>query len=163
MKLFLQSILYLLCFAACSKSTDGGDPLNSANPGTVVSQEFSIQSYIASHGLTMTRDTSGMYYEIMDMGDSTQVMNLKSIPTLIYTRSNLKDSLLDASFGSTDFDGRQLKDHIAGWQIGLRKIGKGGTIFMIIPSRLGFGDVALGNIIPANTVLVCTVELVNFK
>ncbi len=111
----------------------------------------------------MKRDSSGMYYKIVETGDSTQIMTLSSIPTLIYTRSNLQDTLLDASFGSTDFDGRQLKDHIAGWQIGLRKIGKGGTIFMIIPSRLGFGDVAVGSIIPANTVLVCTVQLVDFK
>ncbi|WP_343690534.1 FKBP-type peptidyl-prolyl cis-trans isomerase [Chitinophaga sp.] len=161
MKLFLQAIFFLLYLSACSKSADGN--LNASSPSTVVSQEYSIQSYISSHGLAMTRDTSGMYYKIMDIGDTTKIMNLKSIPTLIYTRSNLRDSLLDASFGSTDFDGRQLKDHIAGWQIGLRKIGKGGTIFMIIPSRLGFGDVAVGNIIPANTVLVCTVQLVDYK
>lgn len=161
MKIFLQSILFLLCLSACSKS-DGGEAYAS-DPSSIGSQEYSIQSYISNHGLTMKRDTSGLYYKIMDMGDSTQMMNLNSIPTLIYTRSNLQDTLLDASFGSTDFDGRLLKDHIAGWQIGLRKIGKGGTIFMIIPSRLGFGDVAVGSIIPANTVLVCTVQLVDFK
>jgi len=161
MKLFLQSILFILCLSACSASAD--DDLLANDPTAVGTQENSIQYYISSHGLTMTRDTSGLYYRILDTGDSTQIMNLKSVPTLIYTRSNLKDTLLDASFGSTDFDGRQLKDHIAGWQIGLRKIGKGGTIFMIIPSRLGFGDVAVGSIIPANTVLVCTVQLVDFK
>jgi FKBP-type peptidyl-prolyl cis-trans isomerase len=161
MKVFLQSILLALCLSACSASAD--DNLTASDPSTIGSQEYSIQSYITTHGLTMTKDPSGLYYKIIDMGDSTEMMNLKSVPTLIYTRSNLKDTLLDASFGSTDFDGRQLKDHIAGWQIGLRKIGKGGTVFLIIPSRLGFGDVAVGSIIPANTVLVCTVQLVDFK
>ncbi|RFM32726.1 FKBP-type peptidyl-prolyl cis-trans isomerase [Chitinophaga silvisoli] len=161
MKLFLQSILFLLCLTACSASSD--NDLISNDPGSISSQDYAIQSYISAHGLEMKRDANGLYYKIIEGGDSTRIMTLNSIPTLIYTRSNLKDSLLDASFGSTDFDGRQLKDHIAGWQIGLRKIGKGGTIFMIIPSRLGFGDVAVGNIIPANTVLVCTVQLVDFK
>jgi FKBP-type peptidyl-prolyl cis-trans isomerase len=161
MKLFLQSILFLLCLTACSAASD--DDRLSNDPGTTSSQDNAIQSYITAHGLEMKKDPNGLYYKIIEEGDSTQIMTLKSIPTLIYTRSNLQDSLLDASFGSTDFDGRQLKDHIAGWQIGLRKIGRGGTIFMIIPSRLGFGDVAVGSIIPASTVLVCTVQLVDFK
>lgn len=161
MKLFLQSILFLLCLTACSVSAD--DDLSVDSPTGSTTQDYNIQAYINAHGLEMKRDSNGLYYKILNGGDSTQVMTLNSVPTLIYTRSNLKDTLLDASFGSTDFDGRPLKDHIAGWQIGLRKIGKGGTIFMIIPSRLGFGDVAVGNIIPANTVLVCTVQLVDFK
>ncbi|SFW14621.1 FKBP-type peptidyl-prolyl cis-trans isomerase [Chitinophaga sancti] len=160
MKLFLQSILFLLCLPACSASTD--DDLFVRSPTGTSAQDYAIQSYIFAHSLEMIRDSSGLYYQIIYEGDSSQIMTLNSVPTLIYTRNNLKDTLLDASFGSTDFDGRRLKDHIAGWQIGLRKIGKGGAIFMIIPSRLGFGDVPVGNI-PANTVQVCTVEVVDFK
>lgn len=161
MKVFLQvSILFTLLLTACSKSEEYS---RSANPSYNTTQEGEIQAYLAAHDMTMKRDSSGLYYHINNMGDSSSFMTLTSIPTLTYSRSNLKDTLLDASFAATDFNGRQLKDHIAGWQIGLRKIGRGGSISMIIPSRLGFGTNAVGSIIPANTILVCEVTLVDFK
>ena len=155
-------VFLIFLLSACSKA-DSSNAYDSPNSPLSVQQDAAIKTYIQTHNLTMTKDESGMYYQILDGGDSTQIMTLNDVPTIIYTRKNLQDSLLDASFGSTDFDGRELKDHIAGWQIGLRKIGKGGSIFMIIPSDLGFGNVAVGNIIPANTVLVCNVQLVDFK
>lgn len=161
MKVFLQvSILFVLLLTACSKSDEVS---RSADPSFNNTQEGEIQAYIATHDIIMKRDDSGLYYHIKETGDTSSFMALTSVPTLTYSRSNLKDTLLDASFAATDFDGRQLKDHIAGWQIGLRKIGRGGTISMIIPSRLGFGTNAVGSIIPANTILVCEVTLVDFK
>jgi FKBP-type peptidyl-prolyl cis-trans isomerase len=161
MKAFLQiSILFMLLLTACSKSEEYS---RLGNPSNLDSQDGEIQAYITSHSLTMTRDSSGLWYQIKEKGDTSSFMALTSIPTLTYSRSNLKDTLLDASFAATDFDGRKLKDHIAGWQIGLRKIGRGGSISMIIPSRLGFGTNAVGSIIPANTILVCEVTLVDFK
>jgi FKBP-type peptidyl-prolyl cis-trans isomerase FkpA len=145
----------------CSKAVDATPTLDGV-VGTMSKQDVQIQAYIKSHNLSVVKDPSGLYYNVEAPGDSS-FMTLTSIPTITYTRKNLSDSLLDASFGPTDFDGRQLKDHIAGWQVGLRKIGKGGTIFMIIPSPLGFGSEPVGNIIPANTILVCEVKLVDFR
>lgn len=153
--------LCALLLSACQKEESGNLAYNDALK-TLAEQDLQIQAYVKSHNLNVIKDVSGLYYNIEAVGDSAAFMSLSAVPVVTYTRKNLKDSLLDASFGATDFDGRQLKDHITGWQIGLRKIGKGGTIFMIIPSPLGFGDEPVGNIIPANTVLVCEVKLVDF-
>lgn len=147
---------------ACSKNEYSDADMFNDVERSIVEQDSLIQGYISDHKLTMEHDFSGLYYNIEDPGDSAHP-NLNAVVTINYTRSNLSDSLLDASFGDTNFDGRALKDHIVGWQIGLQKIGRGGKIFMIIPSRLAFGNIAVGNIIPANTVLVCNVELVDFK
>lgn len=155
-------LIPVFLLTACSKSEySNADAFNDVEK-TIAEQEVMIQEYIRVHNLTMERDFSGLYFKIEDPGDSAH-MTLNSVPTINYTRSNLKDSVFDSSFGDTDFDGRALKDHIIGWQIGLQKIGKGGKIFMIIPSPLAFGSTNIGNIIPANTVLVCNVELVDFK
>lgn len=168
MNAHLRAAFYLLfslvLITGCSKN-EYSDTYNDVTDGERIMQEqnAAIQSYMMANNLSLDRDFSGIYYKIENPGDPSAFMTLNSIPTLNYTRRNLKDSLLDASFGSTNFDGRALKDHIMGWQIGLRKIGKGGKIFLIIPSPLGFGNVSVGNIIPANTVLVCDVELVDFK
>ena len=156
-------LLPVFLLTACSKDEYSGADVYSDAEKVMQQQDVEIQKYIRDHNLSMERDFSGLYFQIEDPGSDSAHMNLNSVPTIVYTRANLKDSVFDASFGSTDFDGRALKDHIVGWQIGLQKIGKGGRIFMIIPSPLAFGNIAVGNIIPANTVLVCDVELVDFK
>jgi FKBP-type peptidyl-prolyl cis-trans isomerase FkpA len=162
MKAFLSYCSLLLLFlTGCSKA-DYTDGALDGTLDTIAQQDGQIQSYITSHNLSMQKDFTGMYYQIQVAGDTGR-MTLESVPTINYTRKNLQDSLLDASLGSTNFDGRKLKDHIVGWQIGLQQIGKGGKILMIIPSPLGFGKSAVGNIIPANTILVCEVELENYK
>jgi FKBP-type peptidyl-prolyl cis-trans isomerase FkpA len=162
MKAFLRySPILLLFLIGCSKAENADWPTD--DPIDVIAQQDGqMQAYIASHNLDMQRDLTGMYFQIQAPGDTGR-MTLESVPTLNYTRKNLQDSVLDASFGGTNFDGRKLKDHIVGWQIGLLKIGKGGKILMIIPSPLGFGKAAVGNIIPANSILVCEVELENYK
>jgi FKBP-type peptidyl-prolyl cis-trans isomerase len=159
MNVILRYCLILLLLTGCSKSNSSDlDTL-----GTLYKEDRIIRAYIEAHSLSdMVKDSSGLYYKIQVSGDSIH-MNLNSVPTIIYTRSNIEDSLLDASFGSTNFDGRKLKDHIIGWQIALQKIGKGGKIFTIIPSPRAFGDEEVGNIIAANSILVCELEVVDFK
>jgi FKBP-type peptidyl-prolyl cis-trans isomerase FkpA len=162
MKAFLRYYpILLLLLTGCSKEDYSTGTLDGALD-TIAKQDVQIQSYMASHNLDMQKDATGLYFQIQESGDTGR-MTLESVPTLNYTRMNLQDSLLDASFGGTDFDGRKLKDHIVGWQIGLQMIGKGGKILMIIPSPLAFGRSAVGNIIPANSILVCEVELENYK
>jgi FKBP-type peptidyl-prolyl cis-trans isomerase FkpA len=159
MNVILRYCFLLLLLTGCSRS----DSSDMDKLATLFQDDVRIRGYIESHNLTdMVKDSSGLYYKIQESGDSIH-MTLNSVPTIIYTRSNIKDSLLDASFGSTNFDGRKLKDHIVGWQIGLQKIGKGGKMFMIIPSPLAFGNEEVGNIIAANSILVCEVEVVDFK
>lgn len=157
-------LLSLVLITGCSKD-EQSEAYNDVGDyeRTMREQDIAIQQYISANNLRLEHDFSGIYYKIENPGDQRAFMNLNSVPTLSYVRRNLKDSILDASFGSTNFDGRALKDHIVGWQVGLQKIGKGGKIFLIIPSPLGFGNIAVGNIIPANTVLVCDMELVDFK
>lgn len=161
MKAFLRYYPILLLFViGCTKAENSG-----ALDGvldTIAQQDVQIRAYMDSHDLKMQRDASGLYFLVEEPGDSSR-MTPESIPTLNYTRKNIQDSVLDASFGGTNFDGRKLKDHIVGWQIGLLEIGKGGKILMIIPSPLAFGKSPVGNIIPANTILVSEVQLEDFK
>jgi FKBP-type peptidyl-prolyl cis-trans isomerase FkpA len=54
-----------------------------------------------------------------------------------------------------------LKTVIPGWQEGLQLIGVKGKIKLLIPSALGYGSTAKTNI-PANSVLIFDIELVEF-
>ncbi|WP_298738994.1 FKBP-type peptidyl-prolyl cis-trans isomerase [uncultured Chitinophaga sp.] len=163
MKQVLQAILSLflglILFSACAKK-DNVTLLEDA--GTFADDQ--IEQYLRSHNINATRDLTGLYYQILDPGDSVHYMlSMDNIPTIIYTRRLLNDKLVDVSLAPTNFNNRPLKDHIAGWQIGLQKIAKGGKILLIIPPSLGFGNVKVDDKIPANSVLVCELTLVDFK
>jgi len=163
MKQVLQAIfslsLGLMLFSGCAKK-DNVALLEDAS-GVVDNQ---IEQYLRSHNIDALRDATGLYFQILDPGDSVHYMlSLDNIPTIMYTRRLLNDKLIDVSLSPTNFNNRPLKDHIAGWQIGLQKIAKGGKILLIIPPNLGFGGVAVDDEIPANSVLVCELTLVDFK
>jgi peptidylprolyl isomerase len=51
---------------------------------------------------------------------------------------------------------------IAGWQEGMRLVGRGGKVLLVIPSDLGYGDRDKSNI-PAGSTLVFVVELIDFR
>lgn len=156
-------LLLIMCLSGCFKQ-DSLEPNSYGDALQIIAkQDLEIQDYMRSHNLQLKKDPSGLYYKILASGDSTTRITPNTIPSIIFSRRTLDDSLLDASFGATDFDGRKLQDYIIGWQIGLQKIGKGGKIFMIIPSPLAFDDQRVGNIIPANTILVCDIELVDCR
>lgn len=108
---------------------------------------------------------SGLVYKIMQPGNGRDTIKINNIPSVVYTRRLLgDDKIIESSLNlPTSFDNRPLRDHIAGWQIGLTLISKGGRIILYIPSYLAFGNVGVPPNIPANSILVCDISLVDFK
>lgn len=107
---------------------------------------------------------SGLLYKIIKKGNERDTISPENVPTVIFSRKLLKeDRVIESSMLPTSFDGRKLKDHIAAWQIGLRLITKGGKIKLYVPSPLAFGQQGVPGIIPPNAILICDIELVDFK
>ena len=52
---------------------------------------------------------------------------------------------------------------IAGWDEGISTMKKGGKRLLRIPANLAYGSRAVGGVIPANSVLIFDVELVDIK
>ncbi|MET6996189.1 FKBP-type peptidyl-prolyl cis-trans isomerase [Chitinophaga defluvii] len=168
MKLFIHTgyyvvLLVLVLLTGCAKNDLSLAEMDALRTGNSGNDDARINEYLVKHNIEAVRDPSGLYYKILYFGDSLSVMQPTSIPTLAYTNKLLNDKVVASSFGGIDFDGRQLKDHILGWQIGLRKISKGGSILLFIPSALAFGPQSIGNLIPANSILISEVELIDFK
>lgn len=126
-----------------------------------------IKSYLRNKGLDsgVLYHPSGIAYKIMEPGNGTDTIRINNVPSVVYSRQLLgSDKVIESSLNlPTSFDNRPLKDHIAGWQIGLTLITKGGRIILYIPSSLAFGYVGVPPNIPANAILVCDVTLVDFK
>jgi FKBP-type peptidyl-prolyl cis-trans isomerase len=86
-----------------------------------------------------------------------------SVPTVVYTTKLINGIVVGTSFGPTDFDHRELKNHIPGWQIGLQKISRGGKIRLYIPPVLAYGSIGVAGVIPPDAILISDIELVSIK
>lgn len=154
----LLSACLIILLAACTKNEG---PLEMSTGD--VQMENVILSYLSAHNETAIKDASGLYYKILQPGDSIHFVKATSVPTVIYSTQLLSGEIVGTSFGPTDFDQRELKNHIPGWQIGLQKISKGGKIRLYIPPALAYGPVGIPGVIPPNAVLISDLELINFR
>ena len=122
-----------------------------------LSDEDVILQYISDNNLNAEPTGSGLYY-VMNTAGNGNVPNINSIVTVAY-----KGTLTDGTiFDQSDANGLTfpLTNVIEGWQEGIPLFSEGGSGILLIPSALGYGNQAIGNI-PRNSVLIFEVTLVN--
>lgn len=112
-----------------------------------------IDAYLQDNGLVADLDLSGLRYIIREQGDGL-APNSASTVRVNYEGRLLDDTEFDAANDAT-FD---LRTTIPGWQLGLPLLQEGGSVTLIIPSRLAFGPQDL-DVIPPNSVLVFDIDL----
>jgi FKBP-type peptidyl-prolyl cis-trans isomerase FkpA len=102
---------------------------------TVQSEEGAILAFATTNGITATRHSSGMYYQIISAG-SGATPTLASRVKAKYTGKYMDGTIFDSATTAVEFP---LSGVIAGWQLGLPLIQKGGIIKLIIPSSFAYG------------------------
>ena len=126
-----------------------------------------INTYLTAQTITTQRDTSGLRYEITQVGTGAlpgwyNKVNIKYTGYLIdgnvkgakfYTGSNEPGSTNDS----------RVVNYIRGFQIGLQKMKKGGKATLYIPSGMAFGTQSLNGLVPvpANSNVIYEIELVD--
>ncbi|ULQ54425.1 FKBP-type peptidyl-prolyl cis-trans isomerase [Flavihumibacter fluvii] len=155
---FLTLSLIVLASWQCSKSDNSACTAASAS-----SEEPAILSYIAAQSITATKDPSGMYYQIIEPGSGGSP-TINSKVAVKYAGYLLNGNKFDEMTTPEPDPNKwwSLGGLIEGWKIGIPMIKKGGKIKMIIPSSLAYGCSAIGSI-PANSILIFDVELVDFN
>lgn len=118
-----------------------------------------IVDFIAKNSVLATKHSSGIYYQVITPGAGSLV-SVNNTVYVNYEGKLLNGSTFDKSSGTINFP---LSGVIAGWQIGIPLIKKGGKIRLIIPSGLAYGSQSPGAGIPANSVLDFTVELIDVR
>lgn len=148
MRKIIVFTLLLAIWAGCKK--------DETNQGEI--DEQIILDYLAEHNITdAKRDDTGLYYKIINQG--TGQMSPYATVSVLYKGYLVDGTVFDQSGGEVYTE--RLTGLIAGWQIGIPKVGKGGKIQLFVPSELGYGSRAIGAI-PANSVLIFEVEVLNF-
>ena len=154
-------ILFSFCvfLLSCNKSSD--DPGCTFIAPTVVvpaSEIASLQAWVNANQAMAIYHPGGFYYQIITAGTGTVTPTVCSKVTVTY-RGRLTNGFQFTSpaeeTNPTTFTLGQL---IAGWQLGIPLITKGGTINLYLPPSLGYGANATSTI-PANSILLFTVNL----
>lgn len=144
----LLMLLALVTFFACED-----DGLSKAEQ---LKKDISkIEDYLADSNLTAQSTESGLYYIITEQGTGEKP-DLYSVVEVNYT-----GKLLDGTeFDSGTVEQLPLYYYIDGWKEGIQLFNEGGKGKLFIPSALGYGTTSTGTI-PANSVLVFDIELIN--
>lgn len=123
---------------------------------TAADDDANMQSYISANGITATKHTSGLYYQIIEPGSGATPTASSTVKTN-YTGKFTNNTSFDAGVVSFPLSGV-----IVGWQIGIPLIKQGGKIKLIIPPYLAYGCNDYRGI-PGNSVLVFDVELLEVQ
>ncbi|QNS01707.1 MAG: FKBP-type peptidyl-prolyl cis-trans isomerase [Buchnera aphidicola (Pentalonia nigronervosa)] len=105
------------------------------------------------------KTNSGLLYIIKREGKEKILKNNAQI-TVHYRGSFINGIEFDNSYQRGQPISLMLKDVILGWQEGLRYIGKGGKIKLVIPPNLGYGEREISGI-PGNSTLIFDIELLD--
>ena len=152
------ALAILLTGSSCI-SFDDDQQVTPVNPMQAQIDQDLILDYIAQQGITATQDPSGLFYRITAPGGQARP-SLASDVEIRYRGELLDGTVFDETMGNATAT-FPLRTLIAGWQIGIPLIGRAGSIELIIPSALGYGNQEVG-IIPPNSVLYFRVDLVDF-
>ncbi len=144
--------LLLFIAASCSKNTDVAD--YSATDKKI------IEDYLLAKNLTAQSTASGLHY-IIEKPGGTYRANIHSQVSALYKGYLVNDTVFDQSTLTYNNPATfALASVIKGWQEGIPLIGVGGKIKLLVPSALGYVNVAKARI-PANSVLIFDIEIVD--
>jgi len=150
MRKFLLLLMIVIEFCACKKK-------ETVDQKAV--DEQIITQYIADNKLNALSTGSGLYYVIISQGTGLQPIASSNV-TVNYKGYLPNGTVFDQSSSSgASFN---LSAVIKGWQEGIPLYKKGGKGILLIPSALGYGDRATGDI-PANSVLIFDITLLDVK
>lgn len=155
--LFIVSAIAVTGYFACSKSTPQSSvPTCMATPPA---QDSSALIKFAGDTIPLTKDTSGLYFHIIDSGSASLKPQSFNRLVVTYVARIIPTNVTFDSAVNSDLNSTVLGDLIEGWQIGLPKIGVGGHIQLFIPSALAWGCTGAGTV-PADAPVFFDIQLV---
>ena len=159
-KVLLMLLLFSACLSSCTKNTGVTSP--AAVKAQAIIDDNIVAQYLKANGLTDTAhriDTTGVYYMVNTAGSANSLYNSSTSVTVGFTGTLLTTGYV---FEQTDtiHPSYVLGQVIRGWQLGIPKVGQGGTVTLYLPSRYAYGPFAQPNTgLPANAVLIFNITV----
>jgi FKBP-type peptidyl-prolyl cis-trans isomerase len=136
--------------------------------GQAQADDKTIAEYLAKNNITAQKTSSGLYYVITKQGagaNPTTGQNVKMKYTGKLLDGSIFDSNIESGFNTTEpleFPLGQRRV-IPGWDEGVALLNKGAKATFFIPSTLAYGEQSPSPKLPANSILIFDVELLDFK
>lgn len=146
MKNFIPFLLVFLLISCSNNENDFGEE-----------NDAEIQEYIKANNLNATKTASGLYYVITDPGNGPKPTANSSV-TVNYIGYLTNNTLFDQGKNVT-FNLNQVID---GWSEGLTYFNEDAQGWLLIPSKLGYGNTGSGSI-PPGAVLVFKIHLLKIN
>ena len=122
-----------------------------------------IEKFVKDHNVTFAPSATGVYYlEIMKgNGAAVEAGDLVSIHYRLY---NLDDKLIESSYNVEPLQFVFGNDEmVPGIEEALGNMRVGGKATIIVPSTMGFGDIAIDKDLPANSTVIFDLELIDVQ
>ena len=151
LKYTLTSLFLVTILAGCEKEYESIEEVD----------ERKIQNYITAQKLNLTKDDSGIYYQVLSPGTGDVPKNSEQV-FFGYTAKSIEGK---EYFGSESYS---VNSGFLGyvrpeaWRLALYKINRGGKVRVVFPSTLGFGRNGSG-IFEGNEVLDSELELFDVR
>ncbi len=117
-----------------------------------------IQAYLKKKKIECIRSESGLYYHIYKEGEGKKIQYSDNV-SFTYKGQLLNGFLFDHQKKPISF---AVKDLIQGWKEIIQKLKPGGSVFLVVPPSLGYGENDLDDI-PPNSILVFEMEIKNVQ
>jgi FKBP-type peptidyl-prolyl cis-trans isomerase len=101
---------------------------------------------------------SGLQYEVVSQGTGPKPRSSDTV-SVHYEGVLLNGETFDSSYARNEPAEFALDEVIPGWTEGIQLMSVGSSYRFFIPSGLAYGEQGYGNIIPSNSTLIFTVEL----
>lgn len=159
----ISRLVFLFSFCmimqSCVKSSTDGCNLTASGVVVPAGELTVLQTYVTANRPTAVLHPGGFYYELITPGTGTVTPQICSDVRVTYAGYLTNGTKFDEELVGTTFRLGQL---IPGWQRGIPLIKKGGSINLILPPSLGYGNAAVGTI-PANSILVFSIQLLDVQ
>lgn len=122
-----------------------------------------IEKFVKEHNIKVAPSPSGVYYLEIVKGTGPVVDN-GDIVSIHYNLYNIDDKLIETSFGDEPLQfvyGNN--EMVPGIEEAVGNMRVGGKATIIVPSMMGFGDIAIDKELPAYSTVIFDLELIDVQ
>lgn len=122
-----------------------------------------IEKFVKEHNVNVAPSETGVYYLEIVRGEGPVAEN-GDLVTINYNLYNIEDKLIETSYGSEPLQFVYgSNEMVPGIEEALGNMRVGGKATIIVPSSMGFGDVAIDKELPAYSTVIFDLELVDVQ
>lgn len=122
-----------------------------------------IEKFVKDHNVNVAPSATGVYYLEIKPGNGAAV-EAGDLVAIHYNLYNLDDKLIESSYEVEPLQFVYGNDEmVPGIEEALGHMRVGGKSTIIVPSAMGFGDIAIDKDLPANSAVVFDIELIDVQ